>query len=144
MDHVDVLSRFVETYQALNKTNLHLLDDIYTTDITFSDPLHTVTGLTELHAYFAALYENVNAIHFTIHESYITENKGFLYWEMNYAHPKFNQGKSITVSGHSALTFSGDKVSHHRDYFDVGEMMYQHLPLIGKVIRFINNKATSY
>ena len=62
---------------------------------------------------------------------------------MTYQHPKLKSGEKIVVSGHSYLVSFEDKVITHRDYFDVGSMLYEHLPLIGYGISWIKKKATS-
>jgi len=37
----------------------------------------------------------------------------------------------------SHLKFADGKVISHRDYFDLGEMLYEHIPLLGGVIKSI-------
>jgi hypothetical protein len=32
-------------------------------------------------------------------------------------------------------------VCYHRDYFDAGEMLYENLPVVGRVIRWIKDQA---
>lgn len=133
--------KFIEVYQRLNKDNLFLLNDIYHKDIEFIDPLHQVHGLNDLHHYFSGLYSNVSHCKFEISDVVSTDDSTFLYWNMSYAHPKLNKGKSIIVAGHSRLTFTDEKVIAHRDYFDVGSLLYRHIPLLGSVIKRIDKMA---
>lgn len=133
--------RFIEVYQSLNKDNLFLLDDIYHQDITFKDPLHQVTGLTELTDYFSALYSNLSYCQFIISDAVSTDDQAFVYWTMQYAHPKLNGAQQISVEGHSCLRFVDDKIISHRDYFDAGALLYRHIPLLGSVIKYIDKRA---
>ncbi|MBQ4835100.1 MULTISPECIES: nuclear transport factor 2 family protein [Pseudoalteromonas] len=137
------LSNFVDIYNQLSDKNLNLLRSIYDDSIVFSDPLHKVEGIEDLTKYFENMYANVNSISFDIKEHYVIDDKGFLYWDMHFSHNKLNNRKSITVAGHSQLTFKGEKVINHRDYFDVGALLYRNIPLLGSVIKTLEKRAVS-
>ncbi|MBQ4833426.1 nuclear transport factor 2 family protein [Pseudoalteromonas sp. MMG010] len=137
-----VLDKFIDSYQKLNKDNLTLLDDIYSADIVFVDPMHQVTGLESLRTYFANLYSNVSRCQFSICDSFTVQNDGFLYWTMQFSHSKLAHGETIYVQGHSKLKFKNDKVVEHRDYFNVADMLYKHIPILGNVINYIDKRAS--
>ncbi|MGY2208978.1 nuclear transport factor 2 family protein, partial [Pseudomonas tolaasii] len=40
----DFLRRFAQVFASVDKHNLHLLDGLYSQDISFTDPLHEVHG----------------------------------------------------------------------------------------------------
>lgn len=138
MQNVD---KFVAIYQQLNKHNLSLLDDIYHQDIHFVDPLHEVSGLVDLHQYFANLYSNVTQCHFDISDAHTSEHHAFVYWTMTYRHPKLSGHNKIMVDGHSHLVFDGEKIINHRDYFDVGALLYRHIPVLGSIVKLIDKRA---
>lgn len=137
-----IIKHFIELYQVLNKNNLQRLSEIYAGEILFQDPLHQVDGLKQLTEYFANLYENVSHIHFDITHTIVSDcqQQASLFWTMNYAHPKLNKGQTIKVDGMSLLKFN-ETIFYHRDYFDAGEMLYQHVPILGGVIRILNNRV---
>ena len=127
-------------YQQLNKYNLDLLDGIYHQDVVFEDAAHRIEGWPELKRYFSALYSNVDCCHFDIQSHQQQGDAGFITWIMNLQHPKLQRGRSIYVHGVSHLKFDQNKVIYHRDYFDLGEMLYENLPLLGSVIRTIKQR----
>ncbi len=137
------LDRFIYVYQILNKDNLQLLDEIYHPDIQFTDPLHRVSGLSAVRDYFKDLYANVISCEFLIENTYCKGEIAFIYWTMQYRHPKLNKGHVIKVDGHSHLKYIGDKIILHRDYFDVGAMLYRHIPVLGSAVKFINKRASA-
>ncbi|WP_228768399.1 nuclear transport factor 2 family protein [Shewanella sp. TC10] len=137
-----IIDDFINMYQSLNKNSLHLLKQVYSKDVVFQDPLHKVDGLNDLTNYFANLYENVDSIDFDIQQVNSTSSQASIFWRMTYSHSKLNGGKSITVDGMSHLSFS-EKITAHRDYFDLGQMLYEQLPLLGKVIGMVKAKASS-
>ncbi|MGO2013162.1 MAG: nuclear transport factor 2 family protein [Pseudoalteromonas sp.] len=135
------VDKFIAIYQQLNKRNLALLDDIYHSDIRFTDPLHEVKGLANLHVYFANLYSNVTECHFDIADSFTSDDHAFVYWTMVYRHPKLAGHKKIVVNGHSHLVFEKSKIISHRDYFDVGSLLYRHIPVLGSIVKLIDKRA---
>ena len=141
MDNQLPVDKFVEIYQQLDSTNLDLLSDIYCDNIQFIDPMHEINGIVELRRYFANLYSNVKHCQFDISDSFNSGNNAFVYWTMHYAHPRLSSGKTISVEGHSKLTFENDKIIKHRDYFNVGELLYKHIPLLGSVIKLIDKRT---
>ncbi|GEK10475.1 MULTISPECIES: nuclear transport factor 2 family protein [Pseudoalteromonas] len=140
MDHKT--QRFVSVYNEIDKHCLDKLAEIYTDDINFTDPLHHIQGLEQLTLYFQALYENVADINFTVTSDYQSDDVSFIYWIMSYRHPKLNGGKTIDVDGHSRLSFKGDKVAYHRDYFDSAQMLYRQVPVLGNIIRMLDKRVT--
>ncbi|HDY7901818.1 TPA: nuclear transport factor 2 family protein, partial [Vibrio vulnificus] len=50
------------------------------------------------------------------------------------------KGACVEVKGVSHLKFEAGKVIYHRDYFDLGEMLYENLPLLGGIIRAIKQR----
>ena len=136
----EIIARFVSVYQKLNKDNLELLNEIYSDDIRFSDPLHKIAGLNALTDYFKTLYQNVESIDFVIHQVIRDDSTAALKWTMNLVHPKLNAGNGINVEGISLLTFDG-KINQHQDYFDLGAMLYEQLPIVGGLIGFIKSKV---
>lgn len=137
------LTQFVQVYQTLDKTNLVLIEQIYHQDIEFRDPVHQVVGLPLLGQYFAQLYQNLHFCQFSINEVIHHGNSAALYWQMRFAHPKLNNGKTITLDGHSKIKARNNKVIFHRDYFDMGAMLYQHIPLLGGLVRMVNKRLAS-
>lgn len=144
---IDWVDDFVSTYQQLNISNLDKLADIYHQDITFRDPLHQIQGLDNLTTYFEHLYENLISSEFVLTNhisegSYPANGSAAIYWQMHLRHKKINSGNTITVEGHSLLQRQDNRVIYHRDYFDVGSMIYEHLPVLGGIIRLIKRKAS--
>lgn len=135
-----VVERFMTLYQMLNKDNLHLLSLVYDENIIFQDPMHKVVGLEALTQYFSRLYQNVSHIRFDIQHVSQSVDEAALYWVMEYTHPKLNHGRMISVDGMTRLTFS-HRVTLHRDYFDVGQMLYEHVPLMGYGIQLLKQRA---
>ena len=137
----DFLRNFAQTFATLDKHNLHLLDSLYSADISFTDPLHHVQGLAALQCYFAQLYSNVSQLHFDIHSfDQVAQGEGYLRWHMSFCHRRLASGKVIRVEGCSHLMWRDDKVYRHRDYFDAGALLYEHVPVVGRVVGWLKRR----
>jgi predicted SnoaL-like aldol condensation-catalyzing enzyme len=134
------LDGFIDIYQQLTYNNLHLLAEVYHTDIHFQDPIHQVNGLKSLNDYFTGLYKNLISCRFTIDQVLHKDNQAAIYWQMTFCHKKLNGGNEITIEGHSLLRSQDNKIIYHRDHFDMGAMVYEQIPVLGAVIRFIKQR----
>ncbi|MCL1145019.1 nuclear transport factor 2 family protein [Shewanella marinintestina] len=141
MQEKALIDSFIRLYQHLNKDNLHLLAQVYSNDIEFSDPLHHVSGLPALTHYFANLYQNVASIDFDIHQVIHQQGAATLKWTMVFSHSKLNAGEDITVEGVSILGLN-NKIYQHQDFFDLGTMLYEHIPLVGSLVKLVKSKAS--
>lgn len=63
----EFLHRFAQGFAALNKDNLDQVAELYSDDVSFSDPMHDIHGLAAMQRYFAELYANVRDLHFDFH-----------------------------------------------------------------------------
>jgi hypothetical protein len=57
---------------------------------------------------------------------------------MDYAHLKIESGRILTIQGMSHLKFSS-RVFYHEDSYDLGAMLYEHVPILGMVTRKIKH-----
>ncbi|MCG9722807.1 nuclear transport factor 2 family protein [Shewanella sp. Isolate7] len=135
------LQNFIAVYSDLGTENLEGLRQIYHPDIVFCDPLHRVEGLDRLLGYFQGLYHQVISCDFTIVSVLEHQGEAAVYWTMTFRHKQLNGCQPIEVEGHSQLRAKDNKVIYHRDYFDVGVMLYEQLPLLGSLIRAVKRRA---
>lgn len=137
------LSNFINTYEALGVDNFEPLAELYHSDVVFQDPMHVIEGLENLYNYFVGLYENISYCQFTINEVYFKGNSAAVYWQMKFQHPRLSKGEIIEVEGHTSLKGLDDKVTYHRDYLDIGQMLYEHIPVLGRVILWLKARTKS-
>ena len=135
------LDHFKTVFNQLNKEHLHLLEEIYTPDVQFRDPVHALEGLSALRDYYGRLYEGVLSCRFEFDAEVIEGQQGMLVWLMRFQHARFRPSETLELRGVSHLKFLDDgRVSHHRDYFDMGEFIYERVPVLGGIVRAIKNR----
>lgn len=132
---------FASTFAELDRHNLHRLTEIYSADIHFTDPLHDVQGLEAMRAYFEQMYANVTSIDFDFHQCVsVSESQALLRWTMTFCHPKLKKGQPIKIDGCSYIFFHNQRVSRHIDYYDAGALLYEHIPVMGGIIRWLKGR----
>jgi hypothetical protein len=130
-----VIEKFCEVYQQLNKEN------IYSNNVIFVDAVERIEGLDELQRYFNRLYKNISFCRFDIEQTIVGQGQASVIWTMTFSHQRLKSGKSIEVHGCSHLKFT-EKIYYHRDYLDLGEMVYEQLPLLGRVIKLVKRRIS--
>ena len=53
---------------------------------------------------------------------------------------KLNDGKMFEVIGGSEIHFKDGLVIYHRDYFDMGEFIYERISVIGFIVKKIKDR----
>ncbi len=133
------LEKFKQFYQQLNNSELAGLGQIYRSDIEFIDPVHHIQGIQALHQYFKNMMQDLIHCNFEIHQITEQEQEAYIHWTMHFQHPRLNKSRIIHVDGISHLKFD-EQIYFHRDYFDVGAMLYEHIPLLGRIISGIRKR----
>lgn len=137
-----MVARFVGLFNQLNATNLERLAELYSEQAEFIDPLHHLAGLAAISDYFAALYANVDECSFELQGHSGQPGDEVIFWRMGLRHRRLGGGRLILVEGCSHLKY-GQRIDYHRDYFDLGAMLYEQLPLVGTVIRAIKKRVVA-
>ena len=138
------LARFIALYQHLDKQQLHRLPEVYAEQVIFIDPAHRIDGLAALTDYFAAMYQRLAYCRFEITSQQQPGREAWISWVMTFSHPRLASGQPVRVEGATRLEFDdADKVCLHRDYFDLGAMLYEQLPLLGALVRTIKGRLGS-
>lgn len=135
--------RFKAIYRDFNHKTIASLDTIYADNVIFEDPISRIQGVGALKSHFESTLNGL--VHcsfifdkeFNAHASYCYE------WRMNFAHEKIRSGEDLILHGSSVVVFNENgKVVSHRDYYDMGEMLYENIPVLGSIVRFIKQKLS--
>ncbi|WP_455200839.1 nuclear transport factor 2 family protein [Kaarinaea lacus] len=134
-----IIDNFKSVYGNLDASNISLVDTIYDDNVTFVDPFHEIRGLPTLMEYFSKLYENLESCDFEFGEVYSKPSSALIVWNMTFRHRSLSS-KTIEVPGSTQIRFD-DKIYFHRDYFDAGKMIYENIPVVGSVIKYIKGQV---
>lgn len=135
--HVLALKRYFET---LTLESVQDLAKHYAANAYFKDPFNEARSIDAIEKVFRHMFENLDAPAFAIQEMWTRDGGTVFLWEFTF---RF-RGKDPApqrFTGMSLLRFNAEgKVSHHRDYWDAAEEIYEKFPLLGSVLRWIKRR----
>lgn len=133
------LLRDFKTFYNQSRPDLDQLARLYTEDVEFRDPVHTLHGRLALRRYLSGLYGKCRSVAFHYTDENVTDNGASIAWNMTLSHPKLARGREIEVRGITMIRFS-DRIYYQEDFYDLGSMLYQHVPVLGRIIRHIRGR----
>jgi limonene-1,2-epoxide hydrolase len=137
----ETLAQFESLFNDLSVANIADIYGVYSDDVTFQDPFSKIAGIDALAEYFSGAYSNVISCNFDFDTPVINGRDVCIPWVMRLRHKRIRNGHQVLVDGISQLHIHNGKVTSHRDYFDVGQLLYENLPVLGKAIRWIRSQA---
>lgn len=136
-----VIDRFVNYYSSLDNQSPLALAGLYDADSTLVDPFGEHKGLFAIQRYFTHLLANVEACRFAIESPLYEQQRFSVAWTMHWSHPRIAGGETLALPGCSMVDIAGDRILRQRDYYDAGEMLYEHLPLLGWAVRGVKRRV---
>ncbi len=135
------LARFFATLTPQSVAQLHTL---YDAQATFKDPFNEVQGLPEVERIFRHMYVALDQPHFVITGQLVDGAQAFLTWEFRFHFKRFDTQTLQTVRGASHVVFNDQGlVTLHRDYWDAAEELYEKLPVVGALMRWLKKRANT-
>ncbi|MDP4536723.1 nuclear transport factor 2 family protein [Alkalimonas collagenimarina] len=126
------LLQFLQFYNGLSNNNLSVIHELYHPDVVFVDPVHKIEGSAALEQYLSHAYARLSHCHFTAKTHCQQGDCGFISWQMEFSHQAIGKGKHIKIDGCTELAWHADgRIVFHRDYYDLTDLVYQHLPVLG-------------
>ena len=139
----DFPARFRRLFDSLGCDSLDGLSGVYAPEVVFEDPFHRIEGLPALEAYFVGMYQEVESCSFEWGASAGTDVVFFQEWTMHLRHRKFRPGKTVAVPGCTSCRLVGELAISHRDHFDAGVLIYERVPVLGTLVKFIKGRVGS-
>lgn len=136
---VEIVEKLKHTFNGLNAENLNLIYEVYDSDLEFQDPVHKIRGIEDYFQYLKRMYQDTKYSHFDFEEDFHKPGEAVLIWVMHIEHPKLNGGKRYATPGVSHLRYK-EKIYYHRDFFDTSEFLFERVPLLGNIPRWIKSR----
>jgi limonene-1,2-epoxide hydrolase len=135
---MSIIEQFSRFYTDLASMQVSELSKIYSKDVVFIDPIAEHSGLASVELYFSKLLKNAKFCEFEIHYTKPVEASGYVVsWTMKFTSSRINKGRPVHVNGLTILEVEDGMIMFHRDYYDLGQMVYEHVPLLGRIIKKI-------
>ena len=136
--------RLVQFFEQLQPQDLQRLPEIYAPEARFKDPFNEVQGLAQIERIFVHMFESLDSPHFIVTERIVQGQQCFLVWDFRFRFKRFDTATWQTVRGGTHLAFDAQGlVTLHRDYWDAAEELYEKLPVVGGLMRWLKRRANS-
>ncbi len=131
------IEHFKQLYKTFSRATPAQLPELYHPAIAFKDPVHELKGIGALTNYFASFCKSDTQYKFDFINEVISHDQAFFQWQMHYAHPSLANGKPLQLNGGTLIKFN-TQIIYHEDFYDMGAMIYRHIPLLGWAVKKIN------
>ena len=139
MSQVDALVAF---FEQLKPADLARLNELYAPDAYFKDPFNEVRGVPAIEGIFTHMFEALETPHFIVTGRVEQGQACFLTWDFRFRFLRFDRSRWQTVRGASHVRFNeAGQVVFHRDYWDAAEELYEKMPGVGSLMRWLKRQA---
>ena len=136
------LARVVDFFEHIDLSAVGRLDQIYADYAWFKDPFNEVRGIEAIRQIFGHMFIQVEQPRFAVLDAVQQGSQAFLTWDFTFRMKRFDTRTIQTIRGASHLRFAVDgRVDMHRDYRDAAEELYEKLPLVGSLMRWLKRQA---
>ena len=143
-DHSAAVTRLVAYFQALTPDNVAEVGQFYAPQARFKDPFKDVTGLADIQQIYGHMFVALDGPRFVVTRQVVQGEHCFLTWEFHFAFKSFKKKQPQVILGASHLVFDPQgRVTLHRDYWDAAEELYEKLPVVGSLMRWLKSRANS-
>ena len=138
------VARVVAFFEALTPGSVGELGLLYDRNARFVDPFNDVQGLAAVEGIFRHMFVALDEPRFVVTGQVVQGAQCFLLWDFHFRFKRFDTQTVQTIRGTSHLVFSdAGLVTLHRDYWDAAQELYEKLPLIGGLMRWLKKRANS-
>lgn len=140
--HREATARIAAYFESLTPQSVSQIGDFYTADARFKDPFNDVRGIPAITRIFEHMFTALDGPRFIVTQRIVDGPQTFLVWEFRFRFKRFDTVTEQVVRGGSHLTLAADgRILEHRDYWDAAEELYEKLPVVGGLMRWLKNRA---
>ncbi len=137
------IERVVRFYESITPADLARVGELYAADAFFKDPFNEVRGVPAIAAIFEHMFVQVDGPRFAVRERVVQGDAAFLVWDFDFAFRRPLPPGPRRIRGCSHLRLAADgRVAYHRDYWDAAEELYEQLPAIGVLMRWMRRRGS--
>ena len=138
------VERIVVFFETLTPESVARFGEFYTEEAAFKDPFNEVRGVPAIQRIFGHMYVNLQEPRFVVTGHMEQGDQIFLTWDFRFRFKRFSPQREQVIRGASHLRLAPDgRIASHRDYWDAAEELYEKLPLVGGLMRWLKRRANS-
>lgn len=147
MNSAASLDAYLDCLAHLDQAHLDAFLALCTADVRFRDPFNDVRGGAAFRAVFADMLEKLDDIEFLVDARALEAapradgmQVALVSWRLRARLPRLG-GAAWAVAGCSEIHLDRDgRVCAHLDYWDAASGLYERLPLLGRLLRYLRRR----
>lgn len=144
MSHRQRFTEIAHYFETLQPQSLVQLNHWYSPQARFKDPFNEVQGLDAIQGVFLHMYASLEKPYFVITEQVVDGHQAFLTWQFKFKFKRFDTSTEQVVLGTTHLVLDDQmRITLHRDYWDAAEELYEKMPWVGGLMRWLKKRANS-
>nr|WP_172689200.1 hypothetical protein [Enterobacter cloacae]AME15644.1 hypothetical protein PIMI5_00019 [Enterobacter cloacae] len=136
----EIINQFVDYYSEISIRPPHFLDGIYHPDVILTDPFGCYHGLSELKKSLSSLVLKINVRYLLIDEPLINDSSFAITWTLYWSHSLLTLNKVEELNGCTHAYIYNGKVISQVNYYDLGELLYEKIPVLSFAIKKIKKQ----
>ena len=139
----EAVTRVIAFFENLSPADVATIGQFYAPQARFKDPFNEVRGVPEVQRVFAHMFQALDEPRFVVHDIVVQGDQCVLTWDFRFRFRRFDRAlQTVRGATHLRLDAAG-LVTEHRDYWDAAEELYEKLPLVGGLMRWLKRRANS-
>jgi len=139
---VSPVQQLVQFFEQLQPQDVSRLSALYAPEARFKDPFNDVRGVPEIERIFTHMFEALDTPHFIVTERIVQGQQCFLAWDFRFRFKRFDTSTWQTIQGGTHVVFNAQGlITLHRDYWDAAEELYEKLPVLGSLMRYLKRQV---
>lgn len=131
------LDRLIAWFESLSPQTLAQIGEHYASAARFKDPFNDLAGLDAIRRVYAHMFASLDAPRFSVESRLGDATQAFVVWRFDFA----LRGRVMCIRGSTHLCFDTQgRITVHRDYWDAAEEVYEHVPLLGGLLRLVKRR----
>jgi len=145
----DQLKEMILFFENLTQENIGRLSKYYANDAQFKDPFNDVIGIKRIEDIFLHMFKTLKAPKFVVHDVACQGLNTFITWDFHFELEQMPSKGPMLIKGASHLIWTVDaltqeyRIKTHRDYWDAAEELYEKLPLLGILMKWLKKKLST-
>ena len=140
--HSPAVREAVTFFETIAPQRLERIRQVFAPDARFKDPFNDVRGHDAIVRIFAHMFEQVHDPRFVILNLVSQGQQTFVTWDFHFRFKRFDTLKVQCIHGATHWVFDEQgRLSLHFDYWDAAEQLYEKLPVLGGLMRWLKRQA---
>jgi len=143
-----LIDALIQSFEQLQPQDIARMGDWYAPNASFKDPFKEVQGLAQIQLIFEHMFESLQQPRFVVTSRIVQGTQCFLVWDFLFRFQTMQRQVDQCIRGGSHLVFERNaqdewRIVMHRDYWDAAEELYEKLPWVGGLMRWLKQRVNS-